>query len=180
MSDVLDEIADAGEAPSTNLADVSALAMQQLKLEGDVARLEADLKQAKKDLMKVSDGELPAALKAAGMPSFTLENGMIVSYREDMKVSVPATKKAFVLAQMKEWGFESSVTNTFTIDLGKGNGNSAKVLQGQAEEMGLTAVIAEDIATGTVKKVLKQRNDAGKNDELAKFGAFQFTRATVK
>lgn len=180
MTDALDEIADAGEAPSTNLADVSALAMQQLKLEGEVAKLEADLKAKKKDLLKVSDFDLPAALKAANMTKLTLENGMEVAYKEDMKVSVTAPKKAHVLKMMKEWGHEASVTNTFTIDLGKGNDNAAKVLQGQAEEMGLTAVIAEDIATGTVKKVLKERAADGKNDELKDFGAFEFTRATVK
>lgn len=180
MTDALDEIADAGEAPSTNLADVSALAMQQLKLEGKVAKLEADLKQAKKDLMKISDGDLPAALKAASMPKFTLANGMEVSYAEDMKVSVTKPKKAFVLKMMKEWGHEASIANTLTIDLGKGNDNAAKTLKANAEEMGLTVVIAEDIATGTVKKVLKERAAEGKNDELKDYGAFEFTRATVK
>lgn len=180
MSDQLDEIAEAGEAPSTNLADVRALAMRQLELEANVAKLEAELKAAKKDLMKISDGELPAALKAAGIPSFTLENGLKVSYKSDLKVSISATKKEFVLKMMREWGYEGSITNTFTIDLGKGNDNAAKSLKAEAEKMGLTVVIAADIATGTVKKVLKQRIDDSKNDPLAEFGAFEFTRSTVK
>lgn len=179
-TDEFDEIADAGEKPSTNLEDVVALARRQLELEADVARLEADLKAKQKDLLAVSDRDLPAALKAAGVPSFTLENGMKVAYKEDMKVSIPKKNMGAVIKLMREWGYEGSVANTITVDLGKGNDNAVKALTATAEEMGLTVETAETIATGTVKKVLKERQDDGKNDDLKLFGAFPFTRATVK
>ena len=102
MSD-LDELAAAGQAPSTNLADVKALAHKQLELEAKVAKAEQKLKDGKADLRKIQEGELPAALKAAGIPSFTLDNGMVVSYSEDMKVSVPAARKPAIIKKMKEW-----------------------------------------------------------------------------
>lgn len=179
MSD-LDELADAGAAPSTNLADVSALARKQLELEAAVARAEATLKAAKQDLRKIAEGELPAALKAAGIPSFELDNGMTVSYKEDLKVSVPAARKAAVIKKMKEWGYEGNVSNKLTVDLGKGNDNAVKALKAAAEEMGVEVIVTEDIPTGTVKKALRSRIAEGKNDDLAFFGAFDFTQATVK
>lgn len=175
-----DEIADAGEKPSTNLSDVVALARRQLELEAEVSRLEADLKEAQKQLFKVSDRDLPAALKAAGIPSLTLGNGMIVSYKEDMKVSVPKKNLSKVVEKMREWGYEGAVSNALTIDLGKGNDNAVQALKSTAEEMGLEVETSETIPTGTVKKVLKERQDEGKNDDLSLFGAFPFTRATVK
>lgn len=180
MSD-LDELAEEGaKAPSTNLADVAALAMKQLELEGELASAEAKVKDAKEKLRKVQEGELPAALKAAGIPSFTLANGMTVSYDEDLKVSLPKARLDKIIAQMKSWGFESNVSNTLTIDLGKGNENAVKALKATAEEMGVEVTVAEDIPTGTVKKVLNQRIKEGKSDDLSFFGAFQFTKATVK
>ncbi|ARB06128.1 heat shock protein [Dinoroseobacter phage vB_DshS-R5C] len=178
--ELMDELEADGAKPSTDLADVKALAHKQLELEAKVARAEQALKDAQKELMQISDRDLPAALKAAGIPSFTLDNGMKVAYKEDLKVSVPKKNLPAVLKHMREWGYEANISTTMTIDLGKGNDNAAKALAQQASEMGLTANVDETIATGTVKKVLNQRIDEGKSDDLSLFGAFPFTRATVK
>lgn len=178
--DLMNELEADGAKPSTDLADVRALALKQLELEAEVARCEAALKVATEALLKVSDRDLPAALKAAGIPSLTLDNGMKVSYKEDLKVSVPKKNMPAVLKHMREWGYEANVSTTMTIDLGKGNDNAAKALTESAAEMGLTVDVEETIATGTVKKVLNQRIDEGKSDDLSLFGAFPFTRATVK
>lgn len=179
MSD-LDELAAEGEKPSTNLSDVRALALKQLELEAEVNRIESSLKDAKEALRKVQEGELPAALKAAGITTFGLDNGMTVSYEEDLKISVPKVRKAQIIAHMKEWGYEANVSNTLTIDLGKGNDNAVKSLMATAEEMGVKAILDEDIPSGTVKKALRKRMDEGKSDDLTFFGAFPFTKATVK
>jgi len=180
MSD-LDELAEAGEkTTTTDLAAVRALAHKQLELEGVVAKHEASLKAAKADLRKIQEGDLPAALKAAGMPSFTLDNGMTVAYDEDMKVSVPKARKDAIIKKMKEWGYGGNVANTITIDLGKGDNNTGAVIMAEAEKLGVEATLSEDIPTGTVKKALKARVKEGKNDDLAFFGAFDFTRSTVK
>lgn len=179
MSD-LDELADAGQNAPVDLRTLAAVAMKQLELEGLVAKHEAALKAAKDELRKIQEGDLPAALKAAGVPSFTLDNGMTVSYAEDMKVSVPKARKEAIIKKMKEWGYGPNVSNTLTIDLGKGDNNTAAVLIAEAEKVGVTAVLAEDVPTGTVKKALNARIKEGKNDDLAFFGAFAFTKATVK
>ena len=180
MSD-LDELADAGEQTApTDLAAITALAYRQLEIEGEIDKLEAALKIKKKDLAKISESDLPAALKAARMTTFGLDNGMTVGYEEDLKISVPANKKATVIKLMKDWGYSGDVTNVLTVDLGKGNDNAAKALTAQAEEMGVKAVLTEDINSGTVKKALRKRIKDGIQDDLGQFGAFSFTKATVK
>ncbi|UXO93758.1 heat shock protein [Pseudanabaena phage Pan1] len=180
MSD-LDELAAAGE--ETNVVDlkaITALAHKMLELEADVARKTEDLKKATEALRKVQEGDLPAAMKAAGMTTFGLDNGMTVGYEEDLKISVPKARKAAVIEKMKEWGYAANVSNTVTIDLGKGNDNAVKALKATAEEMGVEVVVEEDIPSGTVKKALRKRAEEGKSDDLAFFGAFSFTKATVK
>lgn len=180
MSD-LDELAAEGEAvASTDLAAISALALKQLALEGEIDKLEKALKAKKKDLSKIQEGELPAALKAARMTTFGLENGMTVGYEEDLKISIPAAKKAGVIAKMREWGHAAAVSNVLTIDLGKGNDNAAKSLMAAAEEIGVPAVLTEDVNSGTVKAELRRRREKGIQDDLGAFGAFEFVKATVK
>ena len=177
----LDELAMEGQkVASTDLKDVTALAHKQLELQGVVASVEAKLKTAKADLDKIQLGQLPAALKAAGIPSFTLENGMVVGYDEDMKVSLPKARSAAIISQMKKWGYAANVANEITIDLGKGDNNTGAVIIDHAKELGVEATLSESIATGTVKAALNKRIREGKNDDLAFFGAFPFTKSTVK
>ncbi len=180
MNDFDQELAADGQETTTDLAEIRLLAEKQLELEGAVATIEGQLAEAKNNLRKVSDGDLPSAMKAAGITTFGLENGMTVSYSEDLKVSIPKKNKAAVVQHMKDWGFESLVTNTLTADLGKDNDNATKALVATAEEIGVEVTVVEDIATGTVKKALKARIDEGKNDELSVFGAYSVTKATVK
>lgn len=178
--ELLNELEADGADVKVDLAEVRALAAKQLQLEADVASAEARLDKAKKDLRKVQERELPAALKAAGMKSFELENGQTVSYKEDLKVSVPKARLAAVVEKMVEWGHADSVSNTLTIDVGRGNDNASKFIKAQAEEMGLDVEVAETVSTATVKSVLNARRKEGKNDDLGFFGAFEFTKATIK
>jgi len=180
MTDDLDELAAEGEKTETSLEEVSALAYKMLDLQAQVAKKEAELAEAKEALRKVEMGDLPAALKAARMKEFQLENGMTISYKEDLTVSVPKARKAAVIEKMREWGYAASVANVLTVDLGKGNDDAVKSLMATAEEMGVKATVSEDIATGTVKSALKKRIEEGKSDDLSFFGAFSLTKATVK
>jgi hypothetical protein len=180
MTDDLDELAAEGEKIGTSLEEVTALAYKMLDLQATVAKREAALTEAKEALRKIEMGDLPAALKAARMKEFQLENGMTVSYKEDLTVSVPKARKGAVIDKMREWGYAASVSNVLTVDLGKGNDNVVKSLMATAEEMGVKATVSEDIATGTVKSALKKRIEKGLSDDLSFFGAFSLTKATVK
>lgn len=180
MSDLDEFTADGQEVATTDLASITALAYKQLEIEGEIDKLEAALKTKKEALRKVAEGALPAALKAARMTTFGLDNGMTVGYEEDLKIAVPAGKKAAVIAKMKEWGYSGDVSNVLTVDLGRGNDNAAKSITAHAEEMGVKAILTEDINSGTVKKALRKRIKEGIQDDLGQFGAFAFTKATVK
>lgn len=182
MSNDLDDLAAAG-APSTDLNDVRALARRQLDLESAVARLEEELKQARNNLRDVQEDQLPNAMRAAGMLSFVIESdghAMKVALDETLRVSVPKVRKAQVIAQMQKWGFEAAVKDVVTVDLGKGGGNAAGAIMAHAVELGYAAKHTQDIATATVKKALKDRLKAGKNDDLAFFGAFEQCKTTIK
>jgi len=179
-SELVNELLEDSKEVVVNLADVTALARKQLELEAVVASAEEKLKTAKADLRKIQEGELPAALKAAGIPSFELTNGMTVSYSEDLSCKLPKARLPAIIKRMKSWGYEANVANTMTIDLGKGNNNTGAVLEEKAKELGLDPVIEETIPTGTVKKALRERIKEGENDDLTFFGAFSLTKSTIK
>lgn len=180
MTDALDQIAEAAEQEPVDLRELVALAERQLSLQADVDKIKAELKTAEDDLKRVQLDQLPAAMKNARMPTFQLDNGMTVSSAEDMKVSVPAKRKEAIIAKMCEWGHGGKVNKHVIVDLGKGNDNAAKSLMAHAQEIGVEAVLVEDIPTGSVKAELNKRRKLGENDDLAFFGAFVVTKSTVK
>lgn len=180
MSEATDMFSESAKKEVVDLSEVTTLAHKQLELEGAVDRIESTLKEKKLELRKIQENDLPSAMKAAGMKTFSLENGLTVSYTEDLKISVPKARKKAVIQLMRDWGYDGNVSNQLVMDLGKGNDNAAKSLMESAVEMGVEATLTEDIPSGTVKKALNARRKEGKQDDLPFFGAFMFTKTTVK
>lgn len=178
--DILKKLEDAGSRPVVDLAELSAMAEHMLEVQADVDRIETELKRRKKDLADIQERKLPEALEAAGVKSFALTNGQTVLLHEDMKISVPKSRKAEIVRWLKKHGFEAFITSQLSVNLGKGSQDEAAKLADFVEKLGLKAIQAEDINSGTLKKILKDRQKAGQETDLAFFGAFDFKTVKVK
>lgn len=181
--DMLAELeADAqAEEQTTDLSEISALAEKQLRLEGEVDAIEQQLKDKKEELRKVEQDQLPAAMKAARLSSFTLESGQVVSVKEDLSISVPKKRKADIIRKVREdFGHPELISSVISVEVEKGKDNVAGEAMHQLAELGLEPSRAEDIKTPSLKKLLLDRRKEGKNDDLSYFGGFLVTKATVK
>ena len=176
----LQEIQSDAAKPHATSAELAELAELQLQYETEVAQIQDRLKEANDKLRSISEEALPNAMIAAGVSEFKLTNGMKVTYKEDLKTSVPRNNKAAVIGHMREWGYDGAVKTEFVANLGKGNNQATDAFVGLAEKMNVDATVAEDIATATVKKALKERMREGKQDDLSLFGAFPYVRSIVK
>ena len=84
---LLDMEADQATASSiekvanTGLASVAEIARAVRNQEDLVAKLEDQLKEAKRELLKLTDEDLPAMLLELGLSSFELEDGSKVTVR---------------------------------------------------------------------------------------------------
>lgn len=176
----LSELAADAAAPSTDLADVTALAERQLALEAEVSRLADALKDAQNRLDAVRRDALPDALRAASMTSLSLASGMTVTLQEDLKVSLPKQRLPGIIDAMRRYGYGARVKNQIVVDLGADSDDAAARVTAAAEAEGLVAEAIETIPTATVKAALKRRLDAGEADDLAFFGAYLFTRTIIR
>ena len=181
MSDILDDLEEAGaETGADKLDVVVALANTQIEREGEVDRLNAQLKIAKEKLNDIQLFKLPEAMRDAGIEDLTLESGKKVKLTEKMTISVPAYRKSEVIAKVREMGYPGIISNVVSIDIEKGKDNVAGELMAQAEEHGCQAVRTEKVNSATLKTLLAERMKDGHNDDLTFFGAFVATKTTVK
>ena len=72
----------------SDLTTVAGLAKAIRDQEEAIAALEADLKQAKKSLMKMTDEDLPTMLAEIGLSSMTLDDGSEVSVKQTYGASI--------------------------------------------------------------------------------------------
>lgn len=167
------------EATAVDLAAIYKLVARQLKLEGELDALEAKKKEVTKALNKVRDEELPQAMKSVKLTTVVTDDGHKVDVKEELTASVPAKRKEEIISKLREMGHGDMVTNTITISVGKGDDNKAPIIMAEAEKIGLTALRAEDVNTGTLKAMIRDRLDKGETVDLPFFGAHLVRRAKI-
>lgn len=173
--------ADAGEGPSDDkIASISRLAQEYIKAEGEVDRLEKQLKAAKSRFDNIRDKLLPEAMDNAQTKGFTLQDGRKLSLGEEMTCSVPAKRKAEILKKLREDGHGDLISNVLTVEIDKGKDNKAAALEDEAKKLGFTPEREESVNTGTLKALLKKRVEDGEDVDLSFFGAHLVRRAKIK
>lgn len=154
-------------------------AEEMLALEGDISRLEDQLKAKQAELRKVSEVDIPELLERAGMTAIPLKDGMTIEVATDLYTSIPQARKNEILAAVRARGGGDLIKNELTIVLDKGKDNAAAQIEETAKEMGLEVERSEGIAAPTYKKWIKEEQKSDKPIDLAFFGAHQVTRAKV-
>ena len=180
-NDLMNALSEGVEKTSTtDLATITALADQQTRLEGVVDDLEVRLKAAKKNLREVQEVKLPDAMEEVGMKTFELTDGRSVQVKDDMKIAVPRSRKDQIIEKVREMGHENLIKNRIIVDIGPGKDNVAQEVARYASELGVEAHQEGDVNSASLKKVLKDRKAAGKDDDLSFFGAFDYKKAIIK
>lgn len=172
---------DAGQGPSdAALSSISSLAQQYMTAEGEVDRLEKQLKSAKSRFDNIRDKLLPEAMDNAQVKEFVLTDGRKVKLKDEMTCSVPAKRKGEIMAKLREDGHGDLISNVLTVEIDKGKDNMAAALEDEAKKLGFTPEREESVNTGTLKALLKSRVDNGEDVDLPFYGAFVVRRATIK
>lgn len=161
------------------LKSISDLALTHIRLSGEADKVRAQLKVITDQIEKIEGTELPAAMQAAQMESFSLATGQKVTVKEELTCSVPAKRKAEVIAKLRADGHDDLITNEITVDVARGQDNLAGDLMGVAQDKGLLAKRAENVNTASLKKLLREQLDAGVTVDLPFYGAFLLRRAKI-
>jgi len=162
------------------IKQIATLANHQVWLIKAIEESENALKALNEQLKQVSEVDLPAAMFEAGVSSFTLENGMKVSTKEDVYASIPKGQENLAYDWLNENGFGGIIKHVVSASFGKEEDSRAKEFVKAAQDLGLNPEDKKSIHAATLKAFVKEQLQQGKNIPLDLFGAFQVTKATVK
>ena len=141
-----------GTFDDSNLKGVAKLAQQITDQETLVKNLEEKVKEAKKELYRMSDEELPNMLAEMGVSSFKLQDGSQVEIK-------------------KTYG---------AVNFGMGEDQQASDFKSKVEEQGLSPKQQESIPYNTLRAWVKEQTEEGRPFPMELFGAYIGQRAVVK
>jgi small-conductance mechanosensitive channel len=180
-ADFEDKLASSVEKlDQSDLATVAGLAKAIRDQEEAIAALEADLKQAKKSLMKMTDEDLPTMLAEIGLSSMTLDDGSEVSVKQTYGASILVDNRPKAYQWLRDNGFGDIVKNTVSCSFGMGEDEKAEQFRSIAEERGYLAEQDTSVHSSTLRAWVKERVENGDDFPMELFGAYVGQRAIIR
>ena len=179
QQDAMDRQSAVESTDTGRLSDVSALASKIIQTENKVKFLEEELKETKKQLLELTDQDLPAAMEEINMESFTLSDGSEVKITPTYGGTIKISDRPQAHTWLRENGYGDLVKNTISAVFGKGEDNLATDFYQSALEKGFNVDKKESVHPATLKSWVKEMTENGSEFPSDLFGAFIGKRAKI-
>lgn len=162
------------------LKTVSELARAIAAKEAQVADLDRQLKDAKKELLKLTDEDLPASMAEMGLASFTLDDGSQIDVKPTYGASILVDNRPKAYEWLRDNGYDDIIKNNVSVSFGRGEDDLANAFKAVAEKEGYVPQQDTSIHAGTLKAFVRERIEAGDEFPMELFGAYVGQRAFIK
>ena len=162
------------------LKTVSELARAIAAKEAQVADLDRQLKDAKKELLKLTDEDLPASMAEMGLASFTLDDGSQIDVKPTYGASILVDNRPKAYEWLRDNGYDDIIKNNVSVSFGRGEDDLANAFKAVAEKEGYVPQQETSIHAGTLKAFVRERIEAGDEFPMELFGAYVGQRAFIK
>ena len=162
------------------LKTVSELARAIAAKEAQVADLDRQLKDAKKELLKLTDEDLPASMAEMGLASFTLDDGSQIDVKPTYGASILVDNRPKAYEWLRDNGYDDIIKNNVSVSFGRGEDDLANAFKAVAEKEGYLPQQDTSIHAGTLKAFVRERIEAGDEFPMELFGAYVGQRAFIK
>jgi len=143
------------------LNTVSRIADQQLALELDIEQLSAELRTKKNLHIQVSQENLPDAMSAMGLSSFTLKNGASINIKKGVDASIRIADKPQAYDWLRQNGHGAIIKNEFKVPFGAGQDEQAEKLDTFLHQIDADFNAAISIHTQTLRAWARTQLEEG-------------------
>jgi len=165
---------------SGKLKNVASIARQIRDEEEYIASLDKDLKKAKKNLLKLTDEELPTLLQEMGLSEFKLDDGSQVTIKQTYGASILVDNRPTAYQWLRDNGFGDLIKNIVSCEFGMGEDQKADDFRDTASRKGFQVEQNTSVHPQTLKAFVKERCEKGEEFPMELFGAFIGHRAIIK
>lgn len=177
FEDIVDDLNKLDEKETSRLAKLAAM---QLRAEARVESLEVELKQAKDELKRLQEQDVPALMAELGMAKFTLENGAEVVVKPYYSASINKDDPDSAFEWLVKGGFGDLIKNTVSTNFVLGQEQEASKFLQECEDRGLNASTKKWVEPMTLKAFVKEQFEKGNPLPQELFNVFVGQKATIK
>jgi hypothetical protein len=162
------------------VASIAEVARAVRNKQDEIELLDSKLKQSKKDLLKLTDEDLPALLHEVGVSKMELEDGSKVELKPTYGAYIKVENRDSAYSWLQENGYDDIIKNVISCQFGRGEDQMANDLMSSLAGQGYPAAQKRDIHPQTLKAFVKDQVESGKQFPMDLFGAYVGQRANIK
>ena len=163
--------------------NIQSLADQVERLESLNARLalqEDNLKNTKKDIERLSGEVIPTMMSEMGLAELKLEDGSHLKVSTSYKAHITEANKEMAFNWLRDNGLGDIIKNEISVSFGRGEDNKAAHYAELAKGQGLDPTQKLKVEPMTLKALVRERIEAGKEMPTEIFGVFTENKTTIK
>ena len=169
--------------PIKRTDNIQSLADQVEKLDSLNKRLalqEDNIKNTKKDIDRLSGEVIPTMMTEMGLSELKLQDGSHLKVSTSYKAHITEANKEMAFNWLRDNGLGDIIKNEFSVSFGRGEDNKAAHYAELAKGQGLEPTQKLKVEPMTLKALVRERIEAGKEMPTEIFGVFTENKTTIK
>ena len=155
--------------------------IEKLKsIQNQIENLEAQVKDLKEDEKYFSCVVIPKLMEDMNLSSLRLKDGSELTVKKIYSASIIADKKAEAIHWLLDNGLGDIVKNNITVSFGQGEDNKAVDYASLARSNGFEPIQEEKVHPQTLKVVMKEWKDKGREVPEELFNTFDGSQTYLK
>ena len=163
--------------------NIQSLADQVEKLEALQKRLELqedNIKNTKKELDHLSGEVIPTMMSEMGLYHLKLMDGSSVDVKPNYSASISIANREAAFGWLRNNGLGDIIKNEISVSFGRNEDNKAADYANLAESHGYQPQQKLKVEPMTLKALVRERIEAGKEMPTEIFGVFSENKTTIK
>jgi len=163
--------------------NIQSLADQVERLESlqtQIEKQEEDLKQKKKDFGHLSGEIIPTMMAEMGLSHLKLMDGSSVDVKPNYSANITIANKDAAFNWLRNNGLGDIIKNEISVSFGRNEDNKAADYAVLAQERGFQPTQKLKVEPMTLKALVRERIEAGKEMPTELFNVFVGNKTTIK
>ena len=163
--------------------NIRSLADQVERLENlqtQIKKQEDDLKQKKKNLEHISGELIPTMMSEMGLSHLKLMDGSSVDVKPNYSANITIANRDAAFKWLRDNGLGDIIKNEISVSFGRNEDNKAADYAVLAQERGFQPTQKLKVEPMTLKALVRERIEAGKEMPTELFNVFVGNKTTIK
>ena len=163
--------------------NIQSLADQVEKLESLNTRLqlqEDNIKNTKKDIERISGEVIPTMMTEMGLSELKLQDGSHLKVATSYRATITEANKEAAFNWLRNNGLGDIIKNEISVSFGRNEDNKAADYAELAKGQGFQPTQKMKVEPMTLKALVRERIEAGKDMPTEIFGVYTENKTTIK